>query len=121
MKGLIIGSLSLLLISTCTATEVRAEKTVFNPAVAGSTDSNIPQITPFNLVNLAHQGYLKDQGIPSYGVLSRDYLDQKISALDIVRSAVKAKRLPEQALSNKQYLSKVAQVLDMTFKTYPFF
>ncbi len=121
MKGLIIGSLSLLLISTCTATEVRAEKTVLNPAVAGSTGSYTHQITPFNLVNLAYQGYLKDQGIPSYSVLSRAYLDQKISALDIVRSAVKAKRLPEEALSNKKYLNNVAQVLDMTFRTYPFF
>ncbi len=121
MKGLIIGSLSLLLISTATAPEVRAETRVFNPGVAGSTGSYIPQITPFNLVNLAYQGYLKDQGIPSYSLLSRYYLDQKISALDIVRSAVKAKRLPEETLTNKQYLNNVAQVLDMTFRTYPFF
>ncbi len=120
MKGLIISSLSLLIVSTATAPAVHAEKTVFNPAVTSRTDSNIPHITPFNLVNLAYHGYLKDQGIPSYSVLRTAYFEDKISAVDIVRSAVAARRLPKEALSDKQYLNSVAQQLDMTFRTSTF-
>ena len=112
MKNLIIGSLSLLLISTATAPAVRAEKTVFNPAVTGSTGSYIPQITPFNLVNLAYQGNFREQGIPGYSSFRLAYLGNKISALDIVRSAVKANKLPQAALSDKRYINAVANQLD---------
>ncbi|MBR8836472.1 MAG: hypothetical protein DSM106950_21255 [Stigonema ocellatum SAG 48.90 = DSM 106950] len=121
MKGLIIGSLSLCLLSTATAPAVRADTTVFNPTVTSSRDSGIPQITPFNLVNLAYRGYFKDQGIPGYSALRMAYLEQKVSALDIVRSAVKTRRLPEEVLSNKQYVNSVAQQLSATFYNNPFF
>lgn len=121
MKSLIISSLSLLLISTATAPAVRAETTVFNPDITNSTDSHIPQITPFNLVNLAYQGYLKDQGIPSYSVLRTAYVEGEVSAADIVRSAVAAGRLPNKTLSDKQYINSVAQQLDTTFRTSRFF
>jgi len=120
MKGLIISSLSLLFISAATAPAVRADQTVLNPTATASTGSNIPQITPFNLVNLAYEGYFKDQGIPSYNALSRAYTDQKVSAIDLVRSGVRAKRLPEETLSNQQYVRNVADQLNVTFRTNRF-
>ncbi len=120
MKGLIVSSLSILLISAATAPAVRADKAVLNPTITNSTGSNIPQITPFNLVNLAYQGYFKDQGIPSYNGLNRAYTDQKVSAIDLVRSGVRAKRLPEETLSNQDYIRGVAEQLNVTFKTNRF-
>ncbi|MEH2110815.1 hypothetical protein [Nostoc sp.] len=61
------------------------------------------QIRPFNLVTLAYQGYLKDQGIPSNGVLMSAIASGTITAQDIIQAAVKANRLPEQTLSDQGY------------------
>ena len=70
------------------------------------------QTTPFDLVNLAYQGYLKEQGIPSYSELGVAYGEKKITVEDIVRSAIKAKRLTPKTLSDKQYLNAVAVQLN---------
>ncbi|NMG08413.1 hypothetical protein DP117_16515 [Brasilonema sp. UFV-L1] len=115
MKRLIVGSLSLLLISTVGASVVRAESSAYNPAVSGKTPSYVG-ITPFNLVNLAYQGQLQDQGIPSYQDLISAYQAKQISAEDIVRSAVQSKKLPSQLLSDKAYLNAVKTQLD-SFRT----
>lgn len=115
MKRLIVGSLSLLLISTVGASVVRAEPSAYNPAVVGKTPSYVG-VTPFNLVNLAYQGQLQDQGIPSYQDLILAYQAKQISAEDIVRSGVQSKRLPSQLLSDKGYLNAVKTQLD-SFRT----
>lgn len=111
MKRLIVGSLSLLLISISTSV-VRADTSAYNPASGGKTPSYIARLTPFNLVTLAYQGQFQDQGIPSYQDLILAYQAKQISAEDIVRGAVKSKRLPSEALSDKGYLNAVRTQLD---------
>ncbi|QLE39444.1 hypothetical protein FD723_02235 [Nostoc sp. C052] len=72
-----------------------------NPYAANQSSGN--QLKPFNLAYLAYQGYLKDQNIPSNGALMSAIASGTITAQDIIQAAVKANRLPEQALSDRGY------------------
>lgn len=116
MKRLVVSSLSLLVISTAYMPGLRAQTTAYNPAASGQTQSYV-STTPVSLVNLAYQGGLRNQGIPSYNDLRTAYQAKQVSAEDIVRSAVKAKILPEQVLSDKGYLNAVEAQLD-SFRIY---
>ncbi|MEH2053951.1 hypothetical protein [Nostoc sp.] len=83
------------------AAQSQTALTSLNPYAANQHRAN--QIRPFNLATLAYQGYLKDQGIPSNGALMAAIASGTITAQDIIQAAVKANRLPEQALSDQDY------------------
>lgn len=85
-------------------------QTSFNPHVTNSTSVN--QVSPFNLAFLAYQGYLEEQGIPSNGTLLDAIATGKITAQNLMQAAVKANRLPEQALSDRGYRSALEGELD---------
>lgn len=70
------------------------------------------QLTPANLVILAHRGYFKQQGIPSYSALSGAYNLKLITAEKIVQAAVKANRLSTDYLTTQSYLKAVAMQLE---------
>ncbi|MCC5634433.1 hypothetical protein LC593_00925 [Nostoc sp. CHAB 5844] len=112
MKSIIFGSLSLFLISTAIAPAYGREKTVINVAASGNISRLTTSIEPFNLVGLAYQGQLKNQGIPAYGSLVQAYLTRQISAKDVVRSAVLANKLPSQVLNDQEYINAVKDTLD---------
>lgn len=105
MKRLMLSSLSILLISAVTAPTVRAETTALNPTTLNSVSK--AQLTPFNLVTLAHRGYFKQQGVPSYLAFTTAYHLGQIRAIDIVQAAVKANRLSTDFLTDQQYLTAV--------------
>ncbi|MUG97676.1 hypothetical protein F7734_37355 [Scytonema sp. UIC 10036] len=107
MKSIILGSLSLLLLSTTVAPIVKAENRAANTNVLSGTSPSATQIEPFNLVHLAYQGYLKDQGIPGYGALIMAYQVKQVSAEDIVRSAVKSNMLSPQVINDRAYNNAV--------------
>jgi tellurite resistance protein TehA-like permease len=108
MKRLILGSLSVLLLAT-TASVVKAETTVPNPTADSPTVRT--HLTPFGLVSLASQGYLKQQGIPSSANLTRAYHLRQITAKDLVQAAVKANRLSPETLNDESYINAVAAEL----------
>ena len=110
MKRLVFGSLSLLLV-TATAPVVSAQETALNPAIVNITSTQ--EITPFNLVTLAHRGYFNQQGIPSYGNFTAAYQMGKIQAADLVRAAIQANRLNPDSLSDSNYLATVEAQLRM--------
>nr|WP_322714236.1 hypothetical protein [Nostoc sp. ChiSLP03a]MDZ8215464.1 hypothetical protein [Nostoc sp. ChiSLP03a] len=83
------------------AAQAQSTPTSLNPYAANQPFGN--QLKPFNLAYLAYQGYLKDQGIPSNGALMSAIASGTIAAQDIIQAAVKANRLPEQALSDRAY------------------
>ncbi|MFL9458639.1 MULTISPECIES: hypothetical protein [Nostocales] len=112
MKNLIVGSISALLLSTISPHIVRAEQTAYNPTVVDKTSSILARISPVGLVNSAYRGQLQSQGIPSYNDLKTAYQSKQITAVDIVRSAVKSNLLPQQALADSEYINAVAQQLD---------
>jgi hypothetical protein len=108
MKRLIVGGLSILLMSAAVVPAARAEVlSGNNDTQMDSTSKQVHQITPFNLVYRAYRGEFSEQGIPSYTRLLTAYETGEISAEDLVESAVNANRLPASKLSDESYLSAV--------------
>ncbi|GAX44111.1 hypothetical protein NIES4075_51280 [Tolypothrix sp. NIES-4075] len=120
MKRFILAGLSAVLIVAAIVPAVKAQTlvqrrlTTFNPAVTNKASTS--QLTPFDLVYLAYRGYLGVQGIPSYNSLILSHEFGRISAKDVVQSAVKANRLSEETLADKSYLRAVEDQLTMLDK-----
>lgn len=72
-----------------------------------SNFKNASYLKPFNLVSLAYQGGLEQQGIPSGGTLIFERQNKNIVAEDLVKAAVSANKLPPQILKDQNYLSAV--------------
>lgn len=108
MKRLIQGSMFFLLLSVVVIPTVQAE-TAMRVLPRGMITSPFAnqQTTPFNLVGLAYQGFFTNDDIPSYAALISAYQTGKVSAKDIVQSAVNANRLPQEVLSDRAYLRAV--------------
>jgi hypothetical protein len=94
MKRLIIGTLSALFLSAAIAPVVRAETV---------------EVTPAQLLSLAENGYLQDQGIPRAATLINEYQAGRITARDLVQAAIRDGRLTPDTLNNREYLNAVAQ------------
>ena len=114
MKRLIISSLSLLLLSATTAPVVQAQTTA---VVTPTIKNRAYQLQPFNLVNLAYQGQLRQYGIPSYAALIAAYNSGRIDAATLVQQAVKANRVPAPVLADQRYLNAVDRSLQ-SLSTY---
>lgn len=74
----------------------------------GDTDYNV---TPFELVSLARQGVLNDEGIPSYAGLYSAYNQEELHARDLVQAAVESNRLSNSATNDENYLAAVERQL----------
>jgi len=73
------------------------------------------KISPFNLVERAYQGGLKDSGIPGYGALLNAYKAGKIAPEDLVRAGIVQGRLTAADLYDQRYLTAVeSQLKDLT-------
>ncbi|MBD0346100.1 MAG: hypothetical protein ICV63_15005 [Coleofasciculus sp. Co-bin14] len=118
MKRLILGGLSVVLLSTAIAPAVKAEVTVKPVAQATVATDTIPErvatrmaVTPFNLVFLAFQGFFEQQGIPSSMRLISEYVKGKVTATDLVKIAVDMNRLPSNALNDRGFINDVESQL----------
>lgn len=106
MKRLILGGLSVLLMSPTPA--VRAQTTrPIGPVESNINPSYVAQTRPFNLVFLAYRGYLRNQGIPGYAAFLIAYQLRRISAEDIVSSAVRANLVSSQVMDDQRYMNAV--------------
>ncbi len=105
MKRLILTGLSVLL-ATAYVPTANAQRLAINSATLNSTAVS-SQLTPFNLVSLANQGYFQAQGIPSSGALIAAHRAGRVSAEDLVKSAVATHRLLPEVLNDRGYLSAV--------------
>jgi len=105
MNRTLFTSLSTIVIlsSFAPAPAVQAEPTAIRTVTTSVTQS----LSPFSLVQLASQGYLKAQGIPSNVGLFTAYAQGDITAQDVVTAAIAADRLPASALNDKSYLNAV--------------
>ncbi|MEH2463948.1 hypothetical protein [Nostoc sp.] len=72
-----------------------------------SNSTSVSYLQPFNLVNFAYQGGLKQHGIPSGEALIFKTQNRNIIAKDLVKAAVNANKLPSQVLNDQNYLSAV--------------
>ena len=95
MKRLIQGSLFFLVLSGMVVPTVKAETAMSVSAKSLIASSFVNQeTTPVNLIGLAYRGFFTKDGIPSNGALISAYRTGKVSAKDIVQSAVNGNRLP---------------------------
>ncbi len=117
MPRLIIGSLSLLLMSVALAPAVRAEMPRVNSSDStvenSSSAQEQEQTTAFNLVTLAYQGFFQKQGIPSAGALLQGYRAGDIRAEDLVRSGIAVNRLAPETLNDQEYMAAVKSYLTL--------
>jgi hypothetical protein len=73
---------------------------MFAIALSGAASVNATQqVTPFNLVDLARNGYFQEQGIPSHGTLGGAYISKRIQAEDLVKAAIAQNRLASETLN----------------------
>ncbi|MEM8808533.1 MAG: hypothetical protein AAGF01_21155 [Cyanobacteria bacterium P01_G01_bin.38] len=65
------------------------------------------EASPFQLFNLAYEGYLEEVGIPSRARLERLYNYHDIFAEDIVAAGVEAGYIPDTTLEDGRYINAV--------------
>jgi len=118
MKRVLLTSLVLSLSTSIAAaglstggSSAASAQTETQAAVSGATASSIRGVTPFNLVHLARNGYLKNQGIPSHTALIAGIRDRDITAEVLVQSAIDDNRLTADALTDRRYLRAVDRYL----------
>ena len=107
MKSIVLGTLGTLFIATAT-TPALAEKVAVNST---TSRNNITAVQPFNLVFLGYQGYFAEQGIPSNGAFTSGVKTGKITAQDLVESAIARGRLAPETLNDSSYLANVESQL----------
>lgn len=107
MKSIVVGSLSVLLLSTVLTSVASAEQATYNPAVSGKSFAYVTPVSPVRLVLLAYRGDLEKVGIPSYSELRDAYFSKQITAKDIVKGAVNSSLLPPQALNDQKFIKDV--------------
>ncbi|MEH1970920.1 MULTISPECIES: hypothetical protein [unclassified Nostoc] len=106
---LIVASIALLpgIGGAQTATNNSGEPIAINSNDLLTHSTNVSYLKPFDAAFLAYQGNLKAQGIPSGSALVSQYQTGSLTALDVVKAAVNAKKLPTQALNDRGYLNAV--------------
>ncbi len=77
------------------------------------------QVGPYSLVQLAYQGELIKQGIPSHVALMEAHYIGHINAITLVRSAVQTKLLSPIALTNTTYLNAVETAFLLHYLLHP--
>ncbi|MDZ4878090.1 MAG: hypothetical protein CLLPBCKN_007525 [Chroococcidiopsis cubana SAG 39.79] len=110
MKFTILGGLSVLLFSIANVPTLGVE----TAAAADRENSTAVryQLRPFNLVYLAYQGYFRDQGIPGYSAFLAAYESGRVSAEELVQSAVKKNKLSPETASDRGYLRAVKSQIE---------
>ncbi|MHC5737212.1 hypothetical protein [Nostoc sp.] len=76
-------------------------------AINSNNSSKLSYLKPFDAAFLAYQSNLKAQGSSSGSALVSQYQTGNLTALNVVKTAVNAKKLPAQALNHKGYLNAV--------------
>lgn len=114
MKNLILGSLSVVLLSGLVAPVIASEEIAAIDLQGSRKIGN--NLSPVNLVQLAYQGYFSDLGVPSHGQFKHGLITKEIDAETLVRSAIRKGRLPNNTLNNQQYLD----VLNMQLQSLRF-
>lgn len=79
---------------------------------AAETSGHVPTVSPFRLVDLARNGYFESYGIPSHGALVSAVQTGRVSAEDLVESAVMDRRLATEKLDDRRYLNAVDRFLE---------
>ncbi|HEY9619595.1 MAG TPA: hypothetical protein V6C78_04455 [Crinalium sp.] len=93
------GGIATVLLST-TAVNAQTNAPTSTPTVTAA-------VSPFELVYMAYQGFFEREGIPAGNGFTDLYQADRLSAEDLVRTAIQSNRLPSDTLTNHQYLGRV--------------
>ena len=109
MKRFLSSSLAVIVISLAinTSVEAKGKPEIITKSVTQLNNNPTEYITPFELVGTAYQGQYRMQSIPGFGSFVYDVKTGKITAKDLVKAAIEAKRLPSQSIADRNYLSNV--------------
>jgi len=86
-----------------------ADSTDGEMAAKGTMAADRP--TPFTLVQLAHQGFFRDRGVPGYGQLQTAVRSGQLGTRELIRAAIEAGRLTPDVASDRSYLKSVRDLL----------
>lgn len=107
MRHLVAGLLSSVLLSSV--------------AIAPAVKAETVEVTPFQLVSLAQDGYFQDQGIPHGGTLITEMQTGQITSTELVRAAIDDGRLTANTLQDRSYLDAVTQQMrDLTLSNHDY-
>ena len=114
MRRLIFSSLSFLLLLAMSVPASHAQTPSGNSSdsPAASSPSSDAEVSPFDLVRLAYQGFLKEQDIPSGDSFLTAYHTRSVTAEDLVKAAIQANRLSPSFLNDSTYISDVESQLN---------
>ncbi|HEY9646399.1 MAG TPA: hypothetical protein V6C88_08530 [Chroococcidiopsis sp.] len=112
IKRVILSGLSAIVMAAAIAPTVKAEP-------VSEVSTGFPQaaadvgmdVTPFNLVFLAYQGFFESEGIPMASGLTNGYRTGSVDAEDLIRVAVQMRRLSPEAASNRGFVRAVENQL----------
>ena len=87
--------------------------TTFVPIDAWASESSTASysITPRQLISLARHGRFKAQGIPSHNNFRNAVRTNKITATELIESAIANNRLSESVRGNREYFETVTSHL----------
>jgi hypothetical protein len=71
---------------------------------------------PFNLVHLGYQGYFQDEGIPSYAAFHAAIENRRVTATQLIESAIEKGRLHRDALNDRDYINAVETHLELILR-----
>ncbi len=97
---------SLLVMALAATAPVNAQSVANN-----QSDNSSYGISPRQLISLARQGRFKNQGIPSHDGFRQGVRSGKITAEELLESAIASNRLVEEVKSDRNYVSTVEKHL----------
>jgi len=108
MKRAVVGSLVAVLLSAGMAPIAHAETlTAVDSSFPATSAAARMDVTPFNLVFLAYQGFFESEGIPMAGGLVDWYRTGRVTSQDLVQVAIGMNRLSAERLNDEGYLRSV--------------
>jgi hypothetical protein len=116
MKRLIVTVLSTLALAIALFPGVNAQEAV-NSSFPEAAAAAGMEVTPFNLVFLAYQGFLESEDIPMAGGLVSWYRSGRITAEDLVQAAINMNRLSPEAINDNRYIRAVDNQLSSLANT----
>lgn len=90
-----------------------SEAAIANPNI---NPNQVANTRPFNLVRLGYQGYFQDSGIPAYQAFRTAIKYQRVTATNLIESAMKKGRLPLDTLNNQGYVNSVKAQLELILR-----
>ena len=107
----IAASLSLLNIFPASANTTSSNNRSQNYALVSSEQNMSNSIAPNNLVESAYRGAFKGVGVPSYISFLTEIRENKLTAKDLVQSAIAERKLLSDTINNSEYIHGVSVAL----------